>query len=80
MTGERLPIATVVEVVAYPHTRDVYVSCPFCPRQHRHGWGWSDDSIGSRVAHCRGADDEPIRIYDIPTPATCPPRPLKVSR
>jgi hypothetical protein len=80
MSTSELPAAEVVEVVAFSHTRDVYVSCPFCHRQHHHGWSWSDDSIGSRVAHCRAADDEPIRVYDILTPPTSPPRPLQVRR
>lgn len=45
---------TVVAIDVHPAgaTRDVTVRCPYCDRLHHHGWPWSNDRPGHRLAHC----------------------------
>lgn len=52
------------EPIVRPHkvrdgrsTRIVFVKCPYCGREHSHGWAFNDDSApGGRVAHCGMGD------------------------
>jgi hypothetical protein len=62
-----LPVAVVMQIIPARTTRTVVVSCPFCHQSHRHGWPFSQLSIGPRVAHCTTG---PMRgtTYMIETP------------
>jgi len=60
----------VLRVKATRTTRLVTIRCPICYRKHQHGWPYSLDTIGSRVAHCVGRN-VPTGApggYFIPTP------------
>lgn len=52
------PVALIVSVTPYRHTRAVTIICPFCSREHEHGWPYPDDfddvdtAPGSRAPHC----------------------------
>jgi len=52
MTTALLPVALVLTVKSTATTRLVTIRCPICGRKHQHGWPYSLDTIGSRVAHC----------------------------
>lgn len=41
--------------------RLVVVRCPFCSRQHTHGWPPESEDVGTRLAHCGGV----ARVYRI---------------
>ena len=44
---------TAVAVTPRHATRDVLVLCPFCGRQHHHGWPYdSEGEPGARLSHC----------------------------
>jgi len=66
----RLPVALVLGVKATRTTRLVTIQCPICYRKHQHGWPYSLDTIGTRVAHCVGRNVPPGSpgSYSIPTP------------
>jgi len=68
----RLPVAEVLTVTSTRTTRLVVIRCPLCGRQHCHGWPYSLDTIGSRVAHCVGRNVPPGSpgSYYVPTPTT----------
>ncbi len=70
-----LPTALVLTVTPTKTTRLVTIRCPICRRKHQHGWPYSLDSIGTRVAHCVGRNVPPgaPTNYSIETPAE-PPR------
>lgn len=71
MTVSLLPIALVLKVKPTTTTRLVTIRCPICGHKHQHGWPYSLDSIGSRVAHCvrRNVPPGAPGSYFIPTPA-----------
>jgi len=65
-----LPVALVLTVKSTATTRLVTIRCPICGRKHQHGWPYSLDTIGSRVAHCVGrhVSTGAPGSYSIPTP------------
>jgi len=67
----RLPRALVLSVAPTSTTRLVVVACPVCHRKHTHGWPYSTDTIGARVAHCvtRNVLPGAPGSYFIPTPS-----------
>jgi len=69
-TTTALPVALVLKVKPTTTTRLVTIRCPVCHRTHQHGWPYSLDTIGSRVAHCVGRHVPPGApgSYFIPTP------------
>jgi hypothetical protein len=69
-TAGVLPLAEVLTVTSTKTTRLVLIRCPICARKHQHGWPYSLDVIGSRVAHCVGRNVPPGSpgSYSIPTP------------
>ena len=76
LTTELLPVAAVLRVTPTSTTRLVTIRCPICHRKHQHGWPYSLDTIGSRVAHCVGRHVPPGApgSYFIPTPTEGPTR------
>lgn len=64
------PVAAVLTVTPAKTTRLVVIRCPICGRRHCHGWPYSLDTIGSRVAHCVGRNVPPGSpgSYYVPTP------------
>lgn len=50
--NEELPIAELLRVEPVKTTRLVTVRCPFCPKNHTHGWPYGEATPGTRVAHC----------------------------
>jgi len=70
LTIALLPVALVLTVKPTTTTRLVTIRCPICHRKHQHGWPYSLDTIGSRVAHCVGRHVPPGApgSYFIPTP------------
>jgi len=70
----RLPIAPVLTVTPTRTTRLVVVRCPICHRKHTHGWPYTTDTIGARVAHCvtRNVPPGAPGSYFIPTPTEEP--------
>ncbi len=75
MTAEVLPVAEVLTVTPTRTTRLVVIRCPICARKHQHGWPYSLDTIGSRVAHCVGRNVPPGSpgSYYVPTPTEAAP-------
>ena len=76
LTIALLPVALVLKVKPTTTTRLVTIRCPICHRKHQHGWPYSLDTIGSRVAHCVGRHVPPGApgSYFIPTPTEGPTR------
>ncbi len=72
----RLPVAPVLRVTPTRTTRLVVVACPVCHRTHTHGWPYTTDTIGTRVAHCVGRHVPPgaPTSYHVPTPPEEPTR------
>ncbi len=70
LTIALLPVALVLKVKPTTTTRLVTIRCPICHRKHQHGWPYSLDTIGTRVAHCVGRHVPPGApgSYSIPTP------------
>lgn len=70
LTIALLPVALVLKVKPTTTTRLVTIRCPICYRKHQHGWPYSLDTIGSRVAHCVGrhVPTGAPGSYFIPTP------------
>ncbi len=48
------PVARVLRVTPTGTTRLVVVQCPYCGREHTHGWPYGQAEVGARVGHCRG--------------------------
>jgi len=71
----RLPVAGVLTITPTKTTRLVTIRCPICRRKHTHGWPYSTDTIGSRVAHCVGRNVPPGSpgSYYVPTPTEAAP-------
>ncbi len=69
-TTTALPVALVLNVTPTKTTRLVVIRCPICGRTHQHGWPYTLDTIGTRVAHCVGRNVPPGSpgSYSIPTP------------
>ncbi len=74
-TADVLPVAEVLTVTPTRTTRLVLIRCPICARKHQHGWPYSLDSIGSRVAHCvrRNVPPGSPGSYYVPTPTEAAP-------
>jgi hypothetical protein len=66
----RLPVAGVLTITPTKTTRLVTIRCPVCRRKHTHGWPYTTDTIGARVAHCvtRNIPHGAPGNYFIPTP------------
>lgn len=74
MTTTAQPVAQVLTVTLTRTTRLVVVRCPICHRKHTHGWPYTTDTIGARVAHCvtRNVPLGAPGSYFIPTPTEEP--------
>lgn len=74
MTTTAQPVAQVLTVTPTRTTRLVVVRCPICHRKHTHGWPYTTDTIGARVAHCvtRNVPPGAPGSYFIPTPTEEP--------
>jgi len=61
----KLPAAVVVKVVTREGVRLVIVACPYCHREHVHGWPPEYADPGVRLAHCHRPNGEPARSYRV---------------
>ncbi len=53
---------TALDIRDSKTTRSVTIRCPWCNKNHHHGWPYGSDSIGSRVAHCLNASGQSYSI------------------
>ncbi len=60
-----LTAAPVLKVATRDGVRLVIVACPYCHREHVHGWPPEYAEPGVRLAHCHRPNGEPARTYDV---------------
>lgn len=53
MTAAAVPVVVALRVTEHKRTRSVFVLCPYCDREHSHGWAYdTTDEPGLRESHC----------------------------
>jgi len=60
-----LTVAPVVKVVTREGVGLVIVACPYCHREHVHGWPPEYADPGVSLAHCHRPNGEPARSYRV---------------